>query len=213
MELSYDTVSSILERWTDEGIVHDRAADYGEPGYSHGGGETPIVVLGNYWCRCGAPDELHDHATHHPRLWDQLEGQGVSFEWHDEWVVDHDADKAYRTSPDSYMWQPSTVCDDNGELLTPDDDIEAWVDWANGEPSRCLPSVVWDAGDLMGAGFAQHNGKYEAGWHPGQDDDPRKVLATIRREHGDDVDVVFLLDSTGQFDATFSAWVREEAER
>lgn len=169
---------------------------------------TPLVVLGTYWCRCGTPDDLHSKEVHHPKLWQQLEAQGVSFEWYDEWVIDHDHDKAYRTQPDSYLWQPSHVMTEDGALLTPDDDVETWIDWATEDgASRCLLSNVTDESDVLGAGFERHNGQFESGWHPGQDDDPKVIADAIREQHGD-VDIVFMLDSTGQFDIAFSAYYR-----
>ncbi len=227
MQLSPDTVRGILSRWMDEGIVTDYCSDYGEPGYGHsatlGDDATPLVVLGNYWCRCDKVREaegrpragqpaLHDHTHHHPRLWQQLEDQGVQFEWCDEWLVDSEHDKAYRCQPDSYSWQPSYMMTDDGELLTPDDDIGAWLEWATNDTSRCIPSRVWSSRDLIGAGFEQYNGKFENGWHPGQDDNPRDIDAAVRRWHGPDVEVVFLLDGTGQFDITFSAYYRGGAD-
>ena len=52
MELSYKTVSAILERWSDEGIVTDHCSEYGEPGYgryvarNHGCSTTLHVQCG-----------------------------------------------------------------------------------------------------------------------------------------------------------------------
>lgn len=216
MNLSHKTVAQILERWSDEGIVTDYCAEYGEPGYEHSlcltDEDTPMVVLGSFWCRCGElgnDNTLHGHSDHHPQLWAQLESQGVQFEWYDEWTVDHENDKAYRTQPDSYLWQPSIAWTEGGEILTPDDDIDTWVAWAVNTASRCIPSNVWSAGDLEAVGFEKHNGQYESGFHPGQNDDPSEILSAMQDRYGLDTDIVFLLDSTGQFDMAFSAYYRQ----
>jgi len=225
MELSAESVRGILTRFTDEGIVTDWCSEYGEPGYSHDDdATTPVVVLGSYWCRCGkvvhpadhpraGEPDLHTYETHRPRLWDRLAAQGVQFEWCDEWIVDHENDKAYRTEPDSYSWQPSYVMTEDCELLTPDDDIDSWIEWAANDTGRCIPSAVYTGSDVEAAGFTKHNGQFENGWHPGQSDDPATIDAAIRGLYGDDIDVVFALDSTGQFDIAFSAYWRYDGPR
>lgn len=66
--------------------------------------------------------------------------------------------------------------------------------------------------DLVEAGYERHNGRYESGFHPHQTDDPKVILTEIRAAQGDDVEVVFLLDATGQFDVEFSAYYRSPDE-
>ena len=217
MQLSYERVQAVLEALS--GDDWQWCSEYGEPGYSTpSGATTPMVVLGDYWCHCPNfvgerhPDRpLHGKEVHHPRLWAQLESQGVQFEWYDEWTIDYESDKAYRTSGDSYSWMPSAIYDDVGDLLTPDTDIETWIEYVKNEPTRCLLSRVHDASDLILAGFEQFNGKYESGWYPGQDDDPVKITDRIRREYPDH-DIVFLIDANGQFDTEFSSWIRSTTE-
>jgi hypothetical protein len=233
MKLSHNTVAAILERWTDEDIVHDHCADYGEPGYDHTfdsdiaeADRTLLVVLGSYWCRCDkviAPEGhymagkpmLHPHEDHHPRLWQQLVDQGVSFEWYDEWTIDYDNGKAYRTSGDSYSWMQSFRWTDDGEMLTADDDIEEWIDYAKNDSQKVLPSNIITDTMLREAGFVKHNGQFESGWHPGQDDDPKRITDEMHRDlddtinrDNDDLEIVFLLDYAQQFDIGFSAYYR-----
>jgi hypothetical protein len=226
-----DTTQAVVEYLTaisdSRGLYFEFAGSYGEPGYETNPSsdtETPLVVLGSYWCRCDAfvdtdgtypagDPKLHDIARHYPHTFARLEAQGVEFEWHDEWIVDHENDKAYRTQSDSYQWQPSYVLTDDGELLTPDDDIETWVEWAANDSSRCIPARVYSGTDLEAAGFTLYNtdGHYESGWHDGQNGDPRVVTEQLRREHGDEdsVTVVFALDETSQFYIGFSAYYRK----
>jgi len=213
MQLSQQTVLHLVERWSEAQVVHDHASEYGEPGYRVSDDTTPIILFGDWWCRCDKKDggKLHGLSDHHPMLFAQLEAQGVEFEWYDEWVVDHENDKAYRSEPDSYMWQPSYVLTDDCELLTPDDDIEAWIERAVDTPSRAIPSVIYTGADLVGEGFEQHNSYFESGWHPGQDDNPKVITEQIRR-YEPDAEIVFVIDSTGQFDMRFSAYYRTGEE-
>lgn len=222
MELSRSTIERYITERHDD---WQWCSEYGEPGY--GNADTFVVVMGDYWCRCGhnphtgrrktwgdgeiAPTDLHSYSDHHPRFWAAMEAAGVEFEWYDEWTVDYDNDKAYRTTGDSYSWQTSIVWTDDGEFLTPDDDIETWIEWAADDPKRCIPDRVYTVYDLMRAGFEQYNGGYESGWHKGQTDDPTEILATVKRWHPDDT-VVFVLTEASQFYIGFHAYHRPPKE-
>lgn len=237
MDIGHRTVSALVERMQDHGA--DWCDSYGEPGYQREG--TAGVILGYYWCKCDAVQErfdagsskwtrvgaddptapgdrrnyLHGLEHHYPRVFAALEEQGWQLEWSDEWWIDFETGKAWRTTEDSYSWQPSIVWDDDAcDYLTPDHDVETWIDWAADDAHRCIPSRVWSSGDLSAAGFTQwepeNPQQYESGWHPGQTDNPEEITREIRREVGDARRVVFLLDSTGQFDIRFSAWVEDE---
>jgi hypothetical protein len=220
MELSDATIGELLERWW-EGYpqhVYDYADEYGEPGY--GSHRTTRVVLGDYWCRCDKfgtdqyGSKLHGISDHHPRVWRAMEDAGVEFEWYDEWMVDHETypSKAYRTQPDSYMWQPSVILTDDCEWLTPDSDITEWVEWAVNTPSRALYRRHLD--QLVDAGFTRwpdEDAWYENGWHPGQTDDPKQITEQIRADYPDH-DIVFVITDTGQFDIRFAAYIREEEQ-
>ena len=218
MELSYDTVRRILDKTLGDCGEYEYCHQYGEPGYRFPtDATTPIVILGDYWCRCGkvlredgSPD-LHDYAHHYPRLWARMEAQGVEFEWYDEWTIDYDNDKAYRTTADSYLWQPSLIVTDDGEYLTPDDDIETWIEWADRNPSHCIPNAVYSGADLIGEGFRQENtDRFYNGWHDGMTDDPNKILERVAKFYDEDANIVFTLDETSQFYIGFSVYVREQ---
>lgn len=136
------------------------ASTYGEPGYT-----DPVRgILFADWNN--VPKGLAD--------W--LEKLGYECEWSDEWLQ-HD-DKAYRTSPDCYQWEPSFVLTVDCEVMTRDDDHEAIIDelamtdW--NQPIACVPS--WVARDsITNAGYTLHAGELESGFHPGQTDDPAAI--------------------------------------
>jgi len=189
----------------------DYASEYGEPGYNTSG-DMPLVVLGYYWCRCDKfGDNLHGIDRHYPATWERLEDLGVVFEWSDEWTTD-DTGKAYRTTPDSYSWQPSLIYTEHGDTLTIEDDLDTWIEYAVNDPHHAIPSNAYTGKDLLAAGWTQHNGSFEHRWHPGQDADPEQITETIRESHGDTVDIVFALDSTGQFDISFSAYYQARGD-
>ena len=61
---------------------------------------------------------------------------------------------------------------------------------------EALGFVKWEPGD-------EHD--YRSGWHPGQTDDPHQILTGILDRHGR-AEVLFFIDSAGQFDPRFSAY-------
>jgi hypothetical protein len=136
------------------------ASTYGEPGYA----DPQRGILFANW-------------NNVPKgLCDWLEAQGFELEWSDEWTT-HD-DRAYRTQPDCYAWEPSLIYTDDGDPLTRDDDPSdvidalAMTDW--NQSARCLPSWI-SADALLEAGYTLHAGELESGFHAGQTDDPAKL--------------------------------------
>lgn len=183
------------------------AGQYGEPGY--GNLNTSLIILGNFWRRVDG--QLKDYFHKYPRIGRQLEAQGVELEWEDEWVVDYYNDKAYRCQPDSYGWAPSFAFTEGGDILTPDDDIEAWIEYARNNvrvaiTTRQVPNVERL---LEAAGWTRRpeDGDFANGWHPGQDDVPADIDAALRAEHGD-IDVLFVVTGVGQFDIHFAAFFK-----
>lgn len=183
--------------WAECVNVHfDCASKYGEPGYFLPKGKT-FIILANW---NDVPKEI-------TRLLEET----CELHYPDEWVVDHDYDKAWRTEPDSYIWM-SSIRYNNGELLTTDDDPELWAEYLMEEPNRAAhPSV-----DLESIGFMPCGEIYENGLHRGQDDDPAKVLLDLGNrlsgkldpESDEKLQIVFRLIGVGQFDVRWKALYR-----
>lgn len=172
------------------------ATEYGEPGYTT---PTPprCILIANW-------NEIPD------KLQSRLEKQGYALEWCDEWYVDGSRTpvKAWRTQPDHMGWE-SRVRLIDGDILTPDDDAERWIDSATND-ARPLPSW-FDKTELTRRGFGKLNqADKEVGLHPGQDETPDKFVPALRKEG---FDVILQAADRGQFDASYSIWTRREAER
>jgi hypothetical protein len=233
MQLSRQLVGSILARFSERtNDAWETASEYGEPGYSFNhDATTPIIVLGYYWCHCGKnphegkqgrdggsnpyyvtkASDSHSLEDHHPRLWKQLERQGVEFEWSDQWTIDSDHDKAYRTDPDMHGWMPSYVYRANGDIMTADDDIAEWVEWAKNKPARCIPTRIVSRDRIVEAGWQLIHEKLENGHHQGMDDDPQAYydMETGKtHQDGSKWDYLFMLDETSQFYITFSMFAK-----
>jgi hypothetical protein len=182
--------------------------EYGNDQRCNGGDENdPIIVMSS---------EMSDLMYTHHILERAAESQGIELVHYDEYTVDDDGNKAWRTEPDSYFWTPSCVYDDHGNFLTPDDDIDLWIDWAKNDPARCLTSNMVNLDDLMELGYAFHPDEddvNESGWHQGMDADPRKTYQELRgtpERPGEfpQSDIIFWLKETSQFYSTWQVLVR-----
>lgn len=215
---TYDRVKRAIRAATGE--------DYGDgftvtaviDGYASHPERDAIVVLGNwndkrFSVKDGeGPITLAERVP--SRLANLLESIGAEIEWCDEWTECNGCYKAIRTEPNSYDWQPEYAWVDGCEIYCTaclmDDPEAALVD--GDYIDNAAKCVTWaDASMLIGLGFQQWEPSdphtYEAGWHPGQTDDPNAVLAEIQAAD-DGVQTVFLLDESSQFYVKFSAWTR-----
>lgn len=168
------------------------AIDYDEPGY-----DSPEsgVILADW--------------NNVPRyLADYLESAGFELEWIDEWIVDEGM--AYRTSPNSYSWQPTAVIlPDECDVFTPECDagdvIEA-LTTENYAQIKAVPYWISDA-KLQQYGYILYESDLELGLHTGQTDDPQKIARELL-ESGKAESVVGRIDENSQVYSLFSIWYR-----
>ena len=191
MSIDYGTV---IQLWADKhNEVVDFASHYGEPGYSE---PSKGIVLANW----------NDVPK---RISDGLEAQGYSLEWSDEWYIDYNNDKAYRTSPDSYGWESRIMYSEAaGDYLTPDDALEDWIAQCEDNVSAALPSW-WDETEIAALGWVKQTAEYENGWHLGQNDSPEKIGAALAAEGKS---FLFQIGGVGQFYVRFHVWVKKDSE-
>jgi hypothetical protein len=191
MNISAEAIHALIEKRC-RGDV-DWCSSYGEPGYSDS--ERGIIFAN--WNKVS--QSVQDWLEHHD----------YSIEWSDEWIIDHETSKAYRTSPTSYGWRPSYVLTEDCEIIGRDevesgDQIDAYIDYLLNDAHRADTFDI----DWTKHGFRKLNREaYESGFHPGQTDDPRKILRAAQEQFPND-DFLFSIDETGQFDMRFSLWAR-----
>lgn len=185
--------------------------DYGlgiaEPGYW---GEGPVWILGNWNPKRFRQHEGEPAITEWEmiptRLAEIFERIGVFTGWLDEWARCDDCLRIFRIEPNSYSWKKFGLVTEEGSVLCGD-----CVTYDNIEPSYVNNpdlAITFDI-DLSEEGYEPFNGRFESGWHPGQNDNPKEILerALTYWEEG-----IFKIDSTGQFDISFSLWVRNSKE-
>jgi hypothetical protein len=177
---------------------------YAEPGYSDP--SSGVIAFGN-WNAVTRYDgnnfvTLDDVPA---RLGTILEKVGCELQWSDEWACCDQCGRAVRTKPDSYSWQPSDAITDDGftchECL--EDDPADYLQSLEGDSRRCLTIDL----DLEAAGYKLLADDFENGLYGGQADRP-ELIAEALHEQGVER-FIFKLDSTRQFDMSFSVWVHE----
>lgn len=183
---------------------------YGNDHRCNGGSaDDPIVIMSS---------KMSDLLYKHRAIEQAAESAGIDLVHYDEYTVDDDGVKAWRTSADSHFWTPSCVYDDHGNFMTPDDDIEMWIDWAKNDPARCLTSNMVKLADLEELGFTFHPDDdeiNESGFHQGMDADPRKTYNELRgtpERPGlyPQSDIIFWLKEASQFYSTWQVLVRPD---
>lgn len=185
-----------------EATDSDVANEYGNDNRMFGNDDSmPIVLMSPEMS-----DKLHKHGA----IERAAESAGIELVHYDEYTVDYETGKAWRTSPDSYFWSPSVVWTDGGEMLTPDHDISEWIDWASNDPTRCLTPNMVKLDELMEMGFTFHPDEddvNQSGLHQGMDADPAKTYKKLRDSYQYS-DVIFWLKETSQFYSTWQVLIR-----
>jgi hypothetical protein len=178
---------------------------YAEPGYDDP--ESGTVALGN-WNEIHGPyneqsrtSEVLDKTP--DRLAAILERMGIGIEWSDEWYTCSDCGKCFRCSADSYCWQMSGVLTEYGDCVCCDclDPVEH-LESLEGQDSKCN---TIDSIDPADHNYTRIPLDFENGWYGGQSADPKTIGDTLA---GWGIErYLFNLDSTGQFDISFSVWI------
>ena len=206
------------ERTLPNGYEIQWADGYAEPGYP----SAEIVLLSNWndesryvkgpW-REGPKKWVTVDATA-SRLADSLgKLDGVELGWSDEWAICDECNKCFRTSADSYSWTMSGVWNGDGYYCKGCalEDIDSFI---VGYVNDADKAITWlDESDLEKAGWVKvenedsYSGDYHNGWY-GREDNPATIMSDI---HDTGLsDVVFLIESIGQFECAFSPYVRAQ---
>lgn len=167
---------------------------YGEPGYTNS--ERSVLLLN--W------------STVSGRIYEYLDQAGFSLEWSDEWIIDREHGKVYRSEPDSHEWSSSYRISDGGELITPDSDVQDWIDYAvmtdYNQPIQTLPAFVCLP---VVDGWVKLNAEpYQVGFH--RDDNPVKIAKGLF-DQGEE-QIIFQLASISPFTTEFNVYTYQGPE-
>lgn len=115
-----------------------------------------------------------------------------------------------RISPDSYGWRPEYYSSEYGVIclkcFKDDGYAEGYINEMVNNPKNAVNLNLVDEQQLDEMGFFKINlYSYENGWHHGQNDDPKSIFKHFSGKYPE---IIFTIDSVGQFDMRFSAWAR-----
>jgi hypothetical protein len=144
-------------------------------------------------------------------------GCPIEAEWGDEWCACDVCGRYVRTSPTSYSWMRS-YAEINYEIVCHEcikGDPELYIEWLTGTndlnhnpPAHA--NTILDNQTLEAAGFRQFADGLENGLHEFQAASPAKIARWLR-ERGIN-EYLFSIDDQGQFDTTFSVWIKSDKE-
>lgn len=192
------------------------------PGYAReGDDDVEVVVLGNYNNPYQKPDtragefEYTEAGYIIKKVQDIISAMyKVEFEWEDEWTNCQECNRVVRTSADSWGWEAYFVILRDSELYCIDcvkksrDLLEDTVAECRNSSKKGMKKF-WGI-DVSGFGYRKVLGTdFEAGLHPGQNDNPRAILSAMR---GKGFYCLFEIDDVRQFDMDFSLYIAREDE-
>lgn len=172
-------------------------------------GESGIVALGD-WNDVSEWKDGRSHSVDDAPVLaaNALEKLGVEIGWCDEYEPCRKCNKLARTQPTHYGWKADFWRADEETLICGDcvrEDPSECLRWLEGNDNHCL---AIDGIDLEDHGYEALDQEFEHGLYGGQDANPHKIGAALRKQgvHR----YIFVLDSTGQFDLSFSVHIHDE---
>lgn len=200
-------IASLLDFTSDKtGRDFSICSAYAEPGYIDP--DSGLIVFGNWNPKCGfsVPKDVQ-HKDPVSKLSRILEKCGAELEWSDEWSTCGDCGKAIRTSPDCYQWTPYYRILNDCELVCLDClDAADYLESIEDDSRHCAPPQDKFNPELHG--YVKHNGTFENGFHPGQNDNPAKILEAM---HANGMHhVIFRQSEQSQFYIKFEAYYKPE---
>lgn len=148
----------------------------------------------------------------------------VEIGWSDEYSRCDECGNLIHTSPTHYGWEPDYILDNNGYICRTCienniDNLEEYFtdhiyEYNNGIGYKVNAIPSWATEYFKNEHWECWNedneslcNRYESGWHPGQNDDPKKVFKEIM-EIDNDLKVIFVINDVGQFDVRWSVFVK-----
>lgn len=139
----------------------------------------------------------------------------LEIDWSDEWMSCSECGKAIRSQPDSYGWLPSYLWTSDCSICCvecfedcQDDIIQEYTNQTNKAITPEFYPILEKQGFICYSPD-EYCKCFETGFHPGQNDDPKKVAKEIKTELPN-YDYIFKLDSAGQFDIQWSVFLRKQ---
>lgn len=131
----------------------------------------------------------------------------------DEYSFCTECSEVIRTSPNGHGWQPDYYLGDGFIICSRDfkeseEHQEAYLNALINNTNKVNQLISED--QLTELGFVKLNdNSYERGLHFGQNDSPKEIYEKFNESYEE---IIFTIDSMGQFETEFSVWGRHEIE-
>lgn len=212
----HEKLQKILDYLDEKGIHVEYYPGVAEMGY-----DDKVMIAGDW--NIGAPWVKKNgrdlNQLNMERIGDYLEKEcGVEIEWSDEWTNCSHCYKAVRTSPNCYGWEASYVWVSDGEILCHEcvENNQEWLDeiieWYANDHRKVVLSWFYkylEQEEFICYSPDEYCQIFETGLHPGQNDDPEKIAQDIE-ENLPEYDYIFKIDGVGQFDVSWSVFLRKQ---
>lgn len=160
-------------------------------------------------------DNGKKHISHKLLSWAEDYFEDIEFSWNDEWTNCSDCYKAVRTSPTHYGWLPSYMWTSDCSIACVEcyeDQAEDIIETYRNDTNKAIMPEFYPI--LEQNGFICYSPDeyckcFETGFHPGQNDDPKRVAKDIESELPN-YDYIFKINSCGQFDLQWSVFLRKQ---
>jgi hypothetical protein len=192
------TMQELFRKWESEEFHYDFYTGCSEPGYD----DMPMI--------CADWNNVSDKFYN----WLGKYFNGIyALEWSDEWVP-CECGKSVRQSPSSHIWQAAYLWVSDCEIACPEcyenaqDEI---ISYYLGNDAHAVNSAFIPCLEKSGFHCFEKDDycqRFETGFHPGQNDNPRDVANLIKTEMPDH-EYIFAIRSTGQFDVQWSVFIRK----
>ena len=181
------------------------------PGISEMGYDDKEAITGDWWQRKSG--ELRTPLADY--IEKAFDGEVETY-FYDEWMGCLECNKLLRSTHDCYSWEPSFVWTSDcsiacHECIESDETLqEDTIEFYKNSTDHAVPS--WFYQYLEAHGFVcyspdEYCKRFETGWYPGQNDNPSEVAKDIESNLPDH-DFIFKIDSVGQFDCSWSVFLR-----
>jgi len=192
--LTFNKILATWDQWSDIGPSYDD--------------DSILVYSGDLWALAKAFSGKPTDTKTLNRLQDIAEHYGVELRFYDETITD-DNGKVHNTSPTCWGWTPTyTIHDCQVWAVDEAQDSDHCESYAEYLIDNDNIADQFDV-DFTPIGFKRWESLCESGFHHGQNDTPESLRESIEAIHGP-CELIFYIDSTGQFDVTFGAWFKPE---
>ena len=144
------------------------------------------------------------------KVFSGLERLGFLVDWSDEYICCDECYKVFRCKANSYGWSMFGYIFDGfaicGECL-PNCTDDYIVELTN-NPRKAITPALEGIVNLESRGYTQVNGEFVNGLHPGQTDNPEKILNALLNNDPQGK-FIFAISGVGQFDINFVVYKKD----